>query len=380
MVGRLTGSWRERLRRLRPGDGRRGAAEISARTVAVAAIITSFAAFAGVLATLWLVAAGDGKPPDRDIVIALPAATEGRPDAPPPSAGIDGGLVVSPLTLAAFGRLPPLVPDAPLPPAPDPALIQATSNGLLPTISADGRLPREVYARPHGRWDERARLVIIISGIGLSRSASEAAIDRSPGAVVLAIDAYAARPDDWARAARRSGHEILAAIPLEEGGFPFHDDGPRALGFASSADENVRRLRAVLGSLTGYVGALAVGGTAFGEDAVSLQSVLDGLRARGLLLVDATGRRETPLVRVSGRLGPPLIRVDVWIDDSLGVASIDRQLADLELIARERSVGVALARPYPKTLERLRAWISALDDRRFELAPVSAVVDRDELR
>ena len=132
--------------------------------------------------------------------------------------------------------------------------------------------------------------------------------------------------------------------------------------------------------LTGYVGALAVGGTAFGEDAVSLQSVLDGLRARGLLLVDATGRRETPLVRVSGRLGPPLIRVDVWIDNSLGVASIDRQLADLELIARERSVGVALARPYPKTLERLRAWISALDDRRFELAPVSAVVDRDELR
>ncbi|MGE5441873.1 MAG: divergent polysaccharide deacetylase family protein, partial [Bacteroidota bacterium] len=318
--------------------------------------------------------------PSRDVVVALPPTTEtGADTAPPSSAGIDGGIVVSPLTPAAFGRLPPLVPDAPLPPAPDPALIQATSSGRLPAISADGRLPRDVYARPHDRRDERARLVIIISGIGLSRAASEAAIERSPGAVVLAIDAYTARPDDWARAARRSGHEILATIPLEDAGGPVHDEGPRALRLAASADENVQRLHAVLGSLTGYVGALAVGGTMFGEDAASPQSVLDELRGRGLLLVDATGTRETPRVRLSGPLGPPLIRVDVSIDDILGAASIDRQLADVETIAGQRSVGIALARPYPTTLERLRAWISALDERRFVLAPVSAVVGGDEL-
>jgi hypothetical protein len=135
--------------------------------VAAAAVIVSFAAFSGLLATLWLIAAGDGKPPDRCVVLALPPAAEALSDAAPPvSAGVDGGLVVSPLTSAAFSRLPPLVPDAPLPPAPDPALIQTTSNGPLPTIAADGRLPRDVYARPHDRRDERARLVIIVSGPG----------------------------------------------------------------------------------------------------------------------------------------------------------------------------------------------------------------------
>src|SRR5512132_3708361 len=94
------------------------------------------------------------------------------------------------------------------------------------------------------------------------------------------------------RAARRSGHEILATIPLEDAGGPVHDERPRALRLAASADENVQRLHAVLGSLTGYVRALAVGGTTFGEDAVSLQSMLDELRGRGLLLVDATATRE----------------------------------------------------------------------------------------
>ena len=380
MPGRLTAALRERLHRLRPGDRRRGAALTSARTVAVAAVIMSFAVFAGILATLWLVAAGDGGQRRRDVVIALPPVTEAPTDAArSPSAGIDGGLVVSPLTSAAFSRLPPLALEGPLPPAPDPALIQTTSSGPLPTVS-DGRLPRDVYARPHDRRDERARLVIIVSGVGLSRSASEAAIDRLPGAVVLAIDAYAARPDDWARAARRAGHEILATIPLEEAGAPFHDDGPLALRAAAATDENVQRLHAVLGSLTGYVGALAVGGTAFGDDAVSLRPVFDGLRTRGLLLVDATAGRGTPLLRVSGQLGPPLIRVDVSIDDSPDVASIDRQFADLETIARERSVAVALARPYPNTLGRLRAWISGLDDRGFVLTPVSAVADMKSLR
>jgi polysaccharide deacetylase 2 family uncharacterized protein YibQ len=380
MAGRLRGVLREHMCRLRPGDGRRGAAPTSARKAAAAAVIVSFAAFSGILATLWLIAAGDGKPPDRGVVLALPPAAEALSDAAPPaSAGVDGGLVVSPLTSAAFSRLPALVPDAPLPPAPDPALIQTTSSGRLPTIAADGRLPRDVYARPHDRRDERARLVIIVSGIGLSRSPSEAAIERLPGAVVLAIDTYASRPDDWARAARRSGHEILASIPLEGAGLPYNDDGPRALRAGVSADENAQRLHSVLGSLTGYVGVLAVGGTLFGQDVASLQSVLDGLQARGLLLVDATGSRETPHIRISGPLGPPPIRVDLSIEDSPGAAAIDRQLAILEAIARERSVGIALARPYPKTLERLRAWMSALDERRFVLAPVSAVADAKSL-
>lgn len=380
MPGRLTGALRDHLHRLRPNDRRGGLARTSAMAVMAAAVLISCAVFAGILATLWLVSAGDGGRGHRDVVMALPPATAALSEAASPaSAGIDGGLVVSPLSSAAFSRLPPLALEGPLSPAPDPALIQTTSSGPLPRIS-DGRLPREVYARPHDRRDERARLVIIISGVGLSGSASEAAIDRLPGAIVLAIDAYAARPADWARAGRRSGHEILATIPLEGVGAPFHDDGPRALRVVASVDDNVQRLQAILGSFTGYVGAIAVGGAASGDNAMSLQSVLlDGLRTRGLLLVDATERPAT-LIRVSGRLGPPLIRVDISIDDSPDVASIDGQLAHLETIAGERSVGVALARPYPKTLERLRAWISSLDDRRFVLAPVSAVVGGGDLQ
>ena len=115
------------------------------------------------------------------------------------STGIDGGLTVSPFTAISFSSLPPLAPSAPLASAPDPALIEFSSAGGLPVIAADGRLPRQVYARPYEPADGRAKLVVIVAGIGLNKAASEAAIERLPGAVVLAIDAYAARPDAWAR-------------------------------------------------------------------------------------------------------------------------------------------------------------------------------------
>jgi polysaccharide deacetylase 2 family uncharacterized protein YibQ len=58
-----------------------------------------------------------------------------------------------------------------------------------------------------------------------------------------------------------------------------------------------------------------------------------------------------------------------------GAESIDRQLADLMTIADTRASGVVLGYANPAILERLRAWMSGLDDRRYVLAPVSAVVD-----
>ena len=129
-------------------------------------------------------------------------------------------------------------------------------------MAADGGLPRQVYARPHDPADPRARLAVIIAGTGLSRAASEAAIERLPAALTLAIDAYAARPDAWAGAARRTGHELLVTVPLQEATASLHDRGPRALLATASADENGRRLETVLSAWAGYVGVLAVGGTA----------------------------------------------------------------------------------------------------------------------
>ncbi|PPR61193.1 MAG: hypothetical protein CFH10_01250, partial [Alphaproteobacteria bacterium MarineAlpha4_Bin2] len=54
--------------------------------------------------------------------------------------------------------------------------------------------------------------------------------------------------------------------------------------------------------------------------------------------------------------------------------SIDRQLKKLSELARTEKYSVAIVRPLPITMLRLRRWIERLDSRKFVLAPISAVV------
>lgn len=373
MAGGLINARSDAPQRLRSSEHGGGKARTSAWTIAATAAALTCAAFALVIWLLWLLAMDGSRSAARSVVIALTPAADEQP-VTPLSPRIDGGLIVPPMTSAAFSRVPPLAPsEAPLAPAPDPALIEVTAAGGLPVISADGRLPRQVYARPHDRADHRAKLAIIIAGAGLNKAASEAVIERLPGAVVLAIDAYADRPDAWGSGARRAGHELLATVPLQEEGSSLHDRGPRALRAGASTDENRRRLEAVLGAFTGYVGVLAVGATASDPNEDAFAPLLATARSRGLLLVDGTETKEGSFLRETGRLEVPVLRVDIVLGPA-GASTIDRQLADLEKIAGERSSGIALVQAYPATLERLRAWISALDARRYVLAPVSAMV------
>ena len=49
-------------------------------------------------------------------------------------------------------------------------------------------------------------------------------------------------------------------------------------------------------------------------------------------------------------------------------------------MARSEGFAVAMGRPYPVTIERLREWAKGLQDRGLVLAPISAVADRQPLR
>ncbi len=307
-------------------------------------------------------------PPVKDGVhLMLPPAAE-RPTV----AEGDSTLVVQPFAQATLAALPAVPPVPPLSQAPDPALLEQTDAGPLPKIAKDGRTPRQVYARPFNTSDDRSRLVMIIGGIGLSDTASEAAINQLPASVVLAIDAYAPRPESWARAARQAGHEVLATLLLQP---PSPDDlGPAALSPSADTAQSMRQLSTSLGRITGYVGVLTVGGGTFGDTVELLRPVAAALRGRGLLVADATAADGSG--RLMMRAAPDELHrraIDVIIDAGTSAAAIDGQLDSLLAIARKRLVAVALGRPTPLTLLRLRTFLAGLDEARYVVAPISAV-------
>lgn len=262
-------------------------------------------------------------------------------------------------------------------PAPDPALVERTAGGLtLPRIGADGRTPWQTYARPFVHGDPQPRIALVMADIGLSRSMTQAVLDRLPGPVALAIPAQAPGLDAWIAEARRRGHEVLLDLPMEPQGYPAQDPGPDALLRTRTAEANVERLHRSLGRASGYVGVTSLSGSAFTADAAALAPVLKELSARGLLLVDARAAQDSLAASGATAIGLPRAVSDAAVDLSPSAEAIDAELAALEETARSGGAAVGFLGPYPVTLERLARWLPTLAGKGITLAPVTAVVNR----
>ena len=193
----------------------------------------------------------------------------------------------------------------PLRAAPDPALVQRSAVGPLPKVATDGRKPWRVYARPFDLADKRPRIAIVITGLGLRRSAIEAAINALPGAVTLAFAPYADRLDGWIRKARASGHEILLDLPMEPINFPADDPGPQALLTSLPPSENQQRLLCSLGRVTGYVGITDFMGSRFTMSSRHLRPILTALNQRGLMFLDSRAAPRSRVADLAREIGLP---------------------------------------------------------------------------
>ena len=284
----------------------------------------------------------------------------------------DRGTAVAATQQAAVAR----VADGALPPAPDPALVEHAALGPLPRIGADGRGPWRVYARPFDPGDRRPRIAVVVSTLGLSSAATEAAIRNLPGQVTLAFQPYAENLEHWIGLARAAGHEVLINLPMEPLDYPTSDPGPRALFTALTPEQNLDRLEWVLSRVSGYVGVADHMGTRFTASPEAMSPILAALKARGLLFLDTRATLQSVGAQVASRHGVPRAINDRFLDDrEVSRLAIDAQLAEVERIAADIGISVAIGQPYPVTIERLRAWLPELRRKGFALAPISAVVN-----
>ena len=259
-------------------------------------------------------------------------------------------------------------------PAPDLTLIEETPVGRLPRISADGRKPWQVYARPFNFQDPRPRIAIVIGDLGLSRVATDATLRRLPASVTLAFDGAALAVENWLQRARQDGHETMLSLPMEPFDYPRSDPGPNSLLTSLPNADNIQRLLNFLRIGSGYVGVTTLSGSRFSADSTKLTPVITILRERGLLVLDTRVSSHSAIEALSREMKVPVATSSRVIDINPSPSAIDEALADLEQTARMEGSVVGLASPLPVTLDRIEAWSKQLAERGFVLAPISAVV------
>ncbi|GER06023.1 hypothetical protein GCM10007972_07690 [Iodidimonas muriae] len=270
----------------------------------------------------------------------------------------------------------PAAPVISLGPVPDPALVETTEDGTLPVVGADGRKPWQAYARPYLPKANEPVIALVIEGIGLSQAATARAINDLPADITLAISPYGRNPQASVAAAREAGHEVLLMVPMEPMAYPRNDPGPDSLLVSLQPAENLARLHRVMSRMQGYAGLTNHMGSRFTASRDALEPVLKDIARRGLMIVDSRSSARSVVGAVSQELGLAYAVNDRYIDNQASEAEIDRYLADLELIARQRGVAVGFGRPYPITVARIRHWADGLALRGIALAPVSLVAAR----
>lgn len=347
---------------------------VTAGRIAVAALLL---VGGGLGAAVWLGLLGGetATAPMPRVEMAMPPPAVAIIPPPPPAPAAPA----EPAPLVAVLPPPPAPPPRdrstaqPLLPAPDPALVETGPNGPLPIISRDGRQPWRVYARPFDRGDKRPRIAIVVSGLGSSGAATETSINELPGAITLAFDPYSRRLPEWINLARATGHEVFLTLPMEPSDYPRQDPGPYTLLTSLDAKQNLARLDWLLSRVTGYVGVTNMMGSRFTTSQNDLAPILDELKRRGLMFIDARTSEQSIAGSLAQSMGLPRAVNDEMLDVEATRDAIDRHLSALEDLAKRGGMALGIGFVYPVTLERIALWSKTLDEKGIALAPASAL-------
>jgi len=260
---------------------------------------------------------------------------------------------------------------------PDRGLIENSPDGPLPMRGADGRRPADVYARPWSRA-RGARVAIVIGGLAVSQTGTQAAIAKLPPEVTLAFASQGNSIQRWMQNARQEGHEILMQVPLEPFDYPTVNPGRATLTVDSSPQENIQNLHWALARTTNYTGIMNYMGGRFVTDAKATGAMMAELGKRGLLYLDdgTTARSTAP--DQAAKNGVPVATSDTVIDDTRERGAILKKLDQLEATARAKGFAIGTGSAFDQTVDAVTSWINEAKKRGIEIVPISAVTTDPE--
>ncbi len=120
-------------------------------------------------------------------------------------------------------------------------------------------------------------------------------------------------------------------------------------------------------------------GEKFTVSSKDMRPVINVLRRRGLMLVDARRNAASIAAIMARDLGVPQAYSNLTIDRHASRVAIDTSLRELERIALRDGVAVGFASAYPVTINRIANWAPGLELKGIRLAPITAVANLQPL-
>jgi polysaccharide deacetylase 2 family uncharacterized protein YibQ len=259
----------------------------------------------------------------------------------------------------------------------DQKLLEKSRYGMVP-IAIGALKPVTAYAA--GTEADRAKAMktpsisIVIGGLGVGAAKTTDAIMKLPPAVTLGFTPYGSDPGKLVERARAQRHEVLLQLPMEPFDYPDNDPGPQTLLASASPEQNIDRMMWHMSRFQGYVGVANFMGARFIGTDTAMQPVAREASKRGLALFDDGSTPRSVAAGAAEGQGMPFARADLTIDVVPTSADIDKALARLESLAKERGIAVGTASALPISIERISAWAKNLEARGIMLVPLTTAM------
>jgi hypothetical protein len=267
-------------------------------------------------------------------------------------------------------------PPAPMIAGIDQRLLEKSRYGMIPVVAADGLKPFTAYAAEadRARAAKMPVVAIVVGGLGVGAAKTAEAIMKLPPAITLAFTPYGSDPGKLAGQARAQRHEILLQVPMEPFDYPDNDPGPKTLLTTLGAEQNVDRLYWHLSRFQGYAGiANFMGGRFVVADTV-MKPIIQEAAKRGLGYLDDGSAPRSVAPALAAAQAMPFAQADLTVDAVPTAVEIDRTLAKLEGLAKQRGLAIGIASALPVSIERLGAWAKTLESHGIMLVPLTTAM------
>ena len=245
---------------------------------------------------------------------------------------------------------------------------------LLLVFTAPGTSSPPVFLPP-----EQPIISIIIDDLGdhLERDFS---VVELPGPVTLSLLPHTPHARSIAHYAADMGKEVMLHLPMEPMGT--ENMGPGGLTEQMDRADFTETLLSDIDHLPNIVGINNHMGSKLTRSTKQMRWLMETLEERhpSLFFVDSFTSLHSVAFAVATEYSVPRARRDVFLDHDRDLFSISLQFKRLIAKAKKHGSALAIAHPYPETIEFLSYWLPRLEQKGVKLVPASEFVELRQRR
>lgn len=215
------------------------------------------------------------------------------------------------------------------------------------------------------------KIAIIIDDMGYNYSQGVKAI-ALPGAITYAIIPHSPKASFFALEAQKHNKEVMLHAPMST----VHNTPLGKHGLTENMNEAdfKEALRLSLDSLPGAIGVNNHMGSLLTQKSLPMEWVMQSLKKRRLYFIDSRTTASSVAWQVAQDFNIPSLKRDVFLDHTPTTAFIAQQFKLLISIAKRKGYAVAIAHPYPETINYLKQQLPMLAQHNIALVPASELV------